>query len=64
VEGWILQNSLFISLLAGNSGLRRVRDGLRPQPASVVTVGRFRLVKSLRRDKLLVQLPLTPRLPR
>ena len=43
-EGLILRNSLFISLLAGNLGLRRVRVGLRPQPASAVSAGLIQFI--------------------
>ena len=46
-EGGILQNSLFISLLAGNLRRRLVRSGLPPQPASAVSPGRFRFLEKL-----------------
>jgi hypothetical protein len=46
VPGRKWRYSLFNSLLAGNLGRRRVRDGLRPQPASAVSVGNFRTVKA------------------
>src|SRR5439155_25306598 len=39
VEGRNPQNSLLISLLAGNSRRRLVRIGLHPQPTSAVSVG-------------------------
>jgi len=38
--------SLYFSLLVGNLWWRPVREGLRPQPASSVSMGRFRAVKN------------------